>query len=394
MISAWNKIDGLLYEKELLPVGPVTKWVSDANVQHVDIKPAFLERVVEQFRKFKDVGIRVPLFKTHVEDPDNDRGTVEDLEVKTNQRGKLSLFSKIRFSSEEAANQGKNVDVSVLCPPKFVDGQNNEYTFPLRHVALTSMPVVPGLQPFEAVVMSFDMPSELTALELAHRTEQAELALNYAVGGVGFMPGQQQQQQRQQQQQQQQPGQQQNSLLAKIAQMLGLQGTPSLDAVISALRQSVAGQQQQPGQQPGQQGACQCGANGVSPVQMPQQRLSFSQLSPVLLRQLRTAREQIIDGMVRAQEITPALAGELKAKFTGDEALAFDLSSSSTDATNQTEFERTCDFVRRASKDRPLANSGRTTVKLGYGSDDENVPATVRDARARAAAAATNGAAK
>lgn len=330
--------DPLVFEKELLPVGEITRWVGDdREVQLIDVKPAFQDKLVEQFRKFKEVGVRVPLFATHKEHPDNDRGTVEDLEIKQNPRGQRSVYARVRFNDKRAAEQGKNNDVSVGCPPTFVDAKNNRYMFPLRHVALTSYPVVPGLEPFKPIILSFDTPSGLL---LANDP-------NPDLGGSAVNP----------------------EKWAQLLSMLSVAPTPDnpdaeLDAVIAAVQ------------------ALQSSGNngGGAPV-----KLSFP---PVMVAQMRRTREQFIDGLVNSTTVTPALAAELKKSYCTDAAVTSDLALSADESVSgDTEYDRAIALVQRVAKDRPLAPVA-DRKKINLSTDDEStLPATVRDARRRAAKA-------
>jgi hypothetical protein len=75
----WKKVDSLVFEKEALPTGRVVKWVSDDREPlDINVERPFLDAVVKQFNKFKQVGVAVPLFNSHKQHADNKRGQVID----------------------------------------------------------------------------------------------------------------------------------------------------------------------------------------------------------------------------------------------------------------------------------------------------------------------------
>jgi hypothetical protein len=335
----WEHRDGLVYEKEILPVGNLVRWAGDnKEVQHIDVKRAFLNKVVSQFKKFKEVGVRVPLFKTHEEDPDNDRGTVEDVFVKKNAKGFDSLFAKVKFHNEAARDLGLNNDVSVLCPPKFVDGKGNHYSYPLRHLALTSKPIAPGLQNFEPIMLSFSTESGLSLAEpSSDPPPQENETMNEEVW---------------------------KKLLALLKITPTPEQTPDdqLNAIVAAVENLVGGEETPP--------------DGEPPVE-----LSYS---PVLGKQMIKSRELIISNLLAGETpvITPAIAKSFKERFCTEATVKSDLALSEGDG--ETEFDRAVELAQSLATNRPLAPTGRKTIKLGEG---DNEPATVRNARKRAEAA-------
>lgn len=339
MLTKWEKpgADPLLWEKECLPVGRTVKWMGDdKEVLDADIKLSFLQQLVRNFQKFKEVGVRVPFFKTHVEDPDNDRGTVEKVLVKKNANGVDSLFSWVRFHNEKARDNAINCDVSVLCPPKFVDGKGNSYLYPMRHLAGTSKPVVPGLAPFTPVVLSFDTTT-------------------------GLMQG---------------------NPMEKVAAILGLDPTADEATIVTALTALRDAYVQAGGDLAALTGA---GAGAGTPAGAGA-GLSFSGvIPPVMVNQMKRARESQIDSLISERVLSPALADNLKKRFCSPDAVTADLRLS--DGDGETEFDRQLDIIKQVAKDRPLdLNGGRKVIKLGHdGQAQESL--TIRNAKARAAAA-------
>lgn len=336
--TPWKHVAGLEYEKELLPLGKVVKWIDDSREPiSVDVHREFLDRTVEQFKKFQQVGIRVPLFKTHVEDPDNDRGTVRDVMVKQNDDDVDSLFIRVKFNDEKARDQGLHNDVSAMCPARFVDAKGNHYEYPLRHVALTSMPVVPGLKSWEPVVMSFDTPSGLL---LADEPPTGAKAMNA-------------------------------EMWAKLLALLDIPAddgsTPDqqLEKVIAAVTALKGGGEQKPPE----------GAGGAA----------FS-YPPMFTEQMRKSREQRLEALVASHDLTPALADEFKKKYCTIEAVSADLKLSADTGADSSEFDRTLELATKIAKDRPLQPTGRRTVKLSHSEteDGESSNPLIRNMQKRA----------
>ena len=263
MLDAWKTADAntLIYEKEALPVGEFAKWTNGDEVQDISIKRGYLDRLVRDFKRFKQVGIRVPLFKTHREDPDNDRGTVEDLVIKPNSKGVESLHLRVKFNTKQARDLGIHNDVSVMCPPKFIDTKKQVYEFPLRHVALTSVPVLPGLDPFTPIILSFDTPS---GLMLAKETKSKETKMD---------------------------------ILDKILEAMGLTAEEGADDEAKA--QLIMGK-----------------------VKTPKLDLSFP---PIMVHQMAQARKSVIDGLVKDEVLSITLGKELETQFCAEDKITGDL---------------------------------------------------------------------
>lgn len=318
MLDSWLQLGtGLVYEKEILPVGQITRWVNDAkDVLNANIKREFLDRLVTHFKKFKEVGVRVPVFKTHHEDPSNKRGQVEDIYVKPNSRGQDSLHAKISFDNEAAVELAMANDVSALIPPKFVDGRGNHYDWPLRHVAITATPVLPGLDNWSGPMV------------LAFSTGSGVPLSDDGKGGIDV-----------------------DKVLNALGEELSLDfsGTDDqatklemiLDAVKILKSRNVE---------------LSLSHNDND----DEVELSFP---PVLVKHLRTARMSQIDALREGNTISLSLAQKLEKDYCSERALQFDLSL--TD--DETQFDRDVELIKLVAKDRPLANSGRQTLKLSHG---------------------------
>ncbi len=132
-----------LYEKELIYVGNFQDGTKKFSITEND-----LNGWVNTFKRMESNGIEVKVPSTHSFKPDDERGTIVGLEVKKNKEGIPALYGKIKFFDNIDVTPYINSDVSIEVPDKIVDGKGNVYKYPIRHVALTSYPVIPKLGKF------------------------------------------------------------------------------------------------------------------------------------------------------------------------------------------------------------------------------------------------------
>ena len=152
------KLSNGLYKIETIPVGAFVKDNAKAGDEHeripfeVDLNT--LKHWKNTFKAMMFNGIEVPMPLNHTEDPEARRATVVDFEIEKNDSGKDSLFTIFKFKDKEAEKSLKDTRVSVFVPPKFVDGRDNEYIYPIRHVAFTDYPVIPGLSKMQPLAIA------------------------------------------------------------------------------------------------------------------------------------------------------------------------------------------------------------------------------------------------
>ena len=328
MKGPWTKVgqDPLLFEKELLPTGRIVKWVgNNGQVHDIRVKRPFLDKLVKDFNKLTSRGVRIPLYSTHVEHPDNERGLVKELLVKQNKRGRDSAYIRTRFHNEKYAEHGKNLDVSAGIPPSSTDGKGGVYVHALRHVALTSKPVVPGLEPFTyPIILSFDTPTGLLLAE----------------------------------------GQPMNELIVQILTVLEITPPEGADeaTMLQLILDAVTKLKAPPAAPPGAPGEGPAGGLNLSEDQIP----------GGLVKQFKNARELQIDSLVRDEIIDPATADDMRKDFLKPEAIRIDLSQ---DEESESEFDRQVRYLRR---NKPLPRKG---AKQGVKLSSDSEPVTVRIAR-------------
>lgn len=135
------------FRKELIRVG---KYVKDSTKQSFDITSAMLAHWVAEFAKWIKNGNKVPIPLGHeyADQPEKNVGWVTSLFIEGN-----SLFGILELIDPQLALL---TDVSIAVPDEVIDGNGIKYRQPIVHVALTTQPVVTGLEGFEKMSLSLN----------------------------------------------------------------------------------------------------------------------------------------------------------------------------------------------------------------------------------------------
>jgi len=147
-MSNWLKLSKNVYRKEVLPVG---KYRKDSEDLDFEITLDTLNHVNTAVTGMLSHGVKIPLVKNH--DGDSAFGQVIGAQVEND-----SLFCDIEFTDETCRSEAMRNDVSAFIPPEFVDGKGNAWKRPLRHLAITPYPVIPGLGTWNPIAASFHSP--------------------------------------------------------------------------------------------------------------------------------------------------------------------------------------------------------------------------------------------
>lgn len=164
----------LTYEKELIYERSIYRKLPSGKIAKLDFSEKFLKHILDNFLEMQEGGVKVPIYLRHIPREENRLGTVVDLTLKKNSKGKPALFLKAEFSDEKAKAQALKSDVSIGLVEEYLDGNGNEYKWAMDHVAVTDRPNVPGLEGYAAIAASLDsnfigdidMEELLAALEL------------------------------------------------------------------------------------------------------------------------------------------------------------------------------------------------------------------------------------
>lgn len=160
------------YVKEVIRTG---WYVKESDDLEFEATPAMLSNWVAEFGRMKENGVKVTVPETHRGDgiPRLNRGFVDDLFVADNPDGSQSLFMSCTLVGADSIKLASVADVSLYSPATFTDGKGNTYQRPIRHVALVTDPVVPGLGAFIPIAASLARSQNMDLLELIKKIGQA-----------------------------------------------------------------------------------------------------------------------------------------------------------------------------------------------------------------------------
>ena len=173
-----------IFRKELAYPGKFAKVDPDTGETEfeLEVDEPLMDHWIKTFKKMNENGIDVPVPLGHTTNAEFRRGTVIDIRKEPSEakKGQPGLFAYVKFGSPKMAAQFAHSNVSLFMPPDFVDGMKRKYVRPIRHVAITDYPVIPGLgkftpvaaahKPFQVVTLSLvDEDSKMTIAELAEK---------------------------------------------------------------------------------------------------------------------------------------------------------------------------------------------------------------------------------
>ena len=155
---------GLLFAKEVIHSGTFFKEGEEFTITDEEI---------EHWKKTVDMqlshGVRIDVPSEHANGefaPDRSRGKVVGAEVHTREDGTKGLTAYIEFGNEKQAELAKTAESSIFVPPSYEIGTTGQVLHrPLREVALTQNPVVPGLGQFDLILSHG--PTDMKIADLA-----------------------------------------------------------------------------------------------------------------------------------------------------------------------------------------------------------------------------------
>lgn len=297
--------DGLTYEKEVIYEGDFVKKNEKGEVvQEFSVFPGTISHWKSEMDRMLQNGVKIPWPIEHTTDPEKTRANSLSSRIGRNAKGKLALYVKSKFRDAEAAKLAASSDVSIFVVPEASDGNGNTYYRPIRHIAFTNYPVIPGLEEFRAIAASL-------------------------VSGDSNMA----------------------SALLPLAQKLGVPNAETLDDVaieaqIMSVFQTMKGELDQlkgdgapadPNADPANPAnpAQPPGPPKVPAVGGPKQPVIPKAMAASFTRILKDNRTGKLDDLVRNGNITKATRDELAKQYINDDVLALSLS----DETNEGDFD-------------------------------------------------------
>lgn len=155
------------FVKELARVGRYVK-----NGDTFDLTGEMLDTCVASFGRMKTAGVKVPVPAGHSEKPEDNRGWTEEM-----YREGDSLMGVVEAVGADAILMASRNDCSVQIKRDFVDGKGNRYPLAIDHVAMTPVPVIPGMGDFVTIAASRDGadPVKVPLYRLARENKQMDL---------------------------------------------------------------------------------------------------------------------------------------------------------------------------------------------------------------------------
>lgn len=134
------------YRKQVIRVGHFEK-----GDQSFDITPELIEHWNTVCNEMLDDGIRIPITGAdHVVNEATSYGFVKAFEIEGD-----SLYAVMDISAENPDVLTRNNDISIYSIPSFKGGNGVVYLRPITSLAITPVPVIPGLDNFEKIAASF-----------------------------------------------------------------------------------------------------------------------------------------------------------------------------------------------------------------------------------------------
>ena len=169
------------FRKELIRTGQFCK---QSEGVEFTVDQRTLEHWAATFSQMKNRGINVPVPSGHdkVDDPDANNGWVREMFVEGDR-----LVGVLELIGDEALKLAGTNDVSIFTLPEYTDSLNNEYKWPILHVALCTDPVIPGLGDFVPIAASKGQtPAQVPVLRLQEMQTMPDFDPNAALtAGAG-----------------------------------------------------------------------------------------------------------------------------------------------------------------------------------------------------------------
>lgn len=318
----------LRFWKEILPVGKFTK----GKEYEFEITEDFLGHLDQTFDTYTSGGTKVPIYSTHKESPETRMGSIVDVEIRDNDKGGKSLYGLHEFATQKDADVAIKNDVSVYIPDEgMVNGQ--EFRRYLKHVAVTSVPVIPGLGEFSAIAASF---SEGPTSPRGNEMKSIAKLLGVEIKEDA------------------KPEDVEKSIAKAISELKA-----TADKFTASQKKTDAEKEKE--------------------KEKPKAiAASLDSIPPVQIRMLANSQKSMLESMVADEVITPAHRDDLIKEFCSDDAICLSLSEDS----EETAFER---MVRNLKTARPPK---RTPDTLALSHDGDGVSVLVKNAEKMAKAGA------
>jgi len=153
-----SKVDNesLVYDKQFAYVGQFYKAADDIEfeiteqaIDHwVDVQDSLLSEHIE---------VPMPLEHINKDNPEKKRATALSYFKKTDSKGRVGLFGKVKFKNETAARDLCDSQTSIYVEREMITPvKKKHHHLPITHVAFTNYPVLPGMDKFTEIAASLN----------------------------------------------------------------------------------------------------------------------------------------------------------------------------------------------------------------------------------------------
>jgi hypothetical protein len=169
------------FRKELIRSG---QFVKQSEGIAFEVDQRLLEHWAATFSQMHSRGIKVPVPSGHDKagDADANNGWVHEMFVEGDR-----LVGVLELIGDDALKLAGTSDVSIFTKPEYADSFDNQYKWPILHVALCTDPVIPGLGEFVPIAASKgETPANVPVLTLQETLTMPDLDPNAAAAaGAG-----------------------------------------------------------------------------------------------------------------------------------------------------------------------------------------------------------------
>jgi phage I-like protein len=162
-----KKVGQSLYEKEIIRVGSFSHDDPDTGetMYEFDVDSSDLDNWEAQGTKMLENGLDIPMPVGHTEEPTERAATAKKFVRKKNSDNIDALFVQLEFKTPKYAEELKDSQVSIYSPPNYFHN-GVHYPRPIKHIAFTDYPVVPGLDPLAIVASASKVKTPKKGFEM------------------------------------------------------------------------------------------------------------------------------------------------------------------------------------------------------------------------------------
>lgn len=160
--SQATKVGANLFKKQIVPLGSKV----NANGKTIEFSKPVLQGIVDTFSK-KPIDYcpftLVNEKNKHTDDPERERGTVEDLSLESDG---LYMIGRLDSRGQEIIQNNPNLGVSIRYVPEYPGDDGTVHKHALLHVAGTPRPRLKGMKPWSQVNLSQESEKEMEVIDL------------------------------------------------------------------------------------------------------------------------------------------------------------------------------------------------------------------------------------